>query len=277
MPETAFKSESWAALLRLALRRGGDRTRLVPLQRYGPLSVQRPFYPEPECCHVYLLHPPGGVVGGDRLELQVELEPGTRGLFTAPGAAKFYLSAGPVAEVRQQFQVGAGAGLEFLPLENIYFPGAQVDARTTFELAPGGRAVAWEKHCFGRPANREAFDRGGLRTQIDLRREGRLIYTETQRVDVAELARGSGLRGAPVCGTLLACGTEFDDATVATLQQLQPERGAAGISRTLPDLLVARYLGPDTGDLDRFFVNLWERLRPLLFAQPACRPRIWNT
>ena len=277
MPETAFKSESWAALLRLALRRGGDRTRLVPLQRYGPLSVQRPFYPEPECCHVYLLHPPGGVVGGDRLELQVELEPGTRGLFTAPGAAKFYLSAGPVAEVRQQFQVGAGAGLEFLPLENIYFPGAQVDARTTFELAPGGRAVAWEKHCFGRPANREAFDRGGLRTQIDLRREGRLIHTETQRVDVAELARGSGLRGAPVCGTLLACGTEFDDATVATLQQLQPERGAAGISRTLPDLLVARYLGPDTGDLDRFFVNLWERLRPLLFAQPACRPRIWNT
>ena len=277
MPETAFKSESWAALLRLALRRGGDRTRLVPLQRYGPLSVQRPFYPEPECCHVYLLHPPGGVVGGDRLELQVELEPGTRGLFTAPGAAKFYLSAGPVAEVRQQFQVGAGAGLEFLPLENIYFPGAQVDARTTFELAPGGRIVAWEKHCFGRPANREAFDRGGLRTQIDLRREGRLIHTETQRVDVAELARGSGLRGAPVCGTLLACGTEFDDATVATLQQLQPERGAAGISRTLPDLLVARYLGPDTGDLDRFFVNLWERLRPLLFAQPACRPRIWNT
>ena len=277
MPETALKPESWAALLRLALRRGGDRTRLVPLQRYGPLSVQRPFYPEPGCCHVYLLHPPGGVVGGDRLELEVDLEPDTRGLFTAPGAAKFYLSAGPLAVVRQRFRVGAGAGLEFLPLENIYFPGARVDARTSLELEAGGRVIAWEKHCFGRPANREAFDRGGLRTRLDLRRDGKLIYTETQRIDAAELARGSSLRGAPVCGTLLACGAEFDDAAVEALQRLQPERGIAGISRTLPDLLVARYLGPDTADLDLFFVNLWERLRPLLLEQTACRPRIWNT
>ncbi len=84
MTEAALTASNWQAQLRLQLRAGAERTRLVPLERYGPLSVQRPFYPEGECCHVYLLHPPGGVVGGDELDLQVELQPGVRGLFTAP-------------------------------------------------------------------------------------------------------------------------------------------------------------------------------------------------
>ena len=277
MTEAALTAQNWEALLRLELRRTADRTRLVPLERYGPLSVQRPFYPEPECCHVYLLHPPGGVVGGDRLDLQIDLTSGAQGLFTMPGAAKFYLSAGATARVDQQFKVGADAGLEFLPQENIYFPGAQVHATTSIEVEPGGRVLLWEKHCFGRPANEEFFDIGRLRSRIELRSAGRLLYTEIQRVDAAEIERGSGFRGQPVSGTLLAYGVEFDDDLVDDLQQLTPERGVAGISRLQPDLLLARYIGPATDDLNRFFVQLWERLRPPLMRREACRPRIWNT
>ncbi len=277
MTEAALKSQNWEALLRLELRRAADRTRLVPLERYGPLSVQRPFYPEPQCCHVYLLHPPGGVVGGDRLDLQLDLKTGAQGLFTMPGAAKFYLSAGATARVDQQFKVGADAGLEFLPQENIYFPGARVNATTSIEVDPGGCALLWEKHCFGRPANDEFFDRGSLRSSIELRSAGRLVYTEVQRVDAAEIRRGSGFRGQPVSGTLLAYGVEFDDGMVDALQRSVPERGMAGISRLQSDLLLARYLGPATTDLDEFFVRLWERLRPSLMRREACRPRIWNT
>jgi urease accessory protein len=277
MTEAALQAQNWAALLRLELRRVDDKTRLVPLERYGPLSVQRPFYPEGECCHVYLLHPPGGVVGGDRLDLQIELQAGARSLFTAPGAAKFYLSAGATAEVRQQFRLDADAGLEFLPQANIYFPGALVDARTSIDAEPGARLLLWEKHCFGRPANHERFDRGSLRSRIELRGSGKLLYTELQRVDSAELQRASGFRGQPVCGTLLAYGAEFGDDEVAALQRLAPEQGTAGISRLRPDLLLARYIGPSTSDLDKFFIQLWERLRPQLLKRNACRPRIWNT
>ena len=277
MTEAALKTRNWEALLRLELRRAGDRTRLFPLERYGPLTVQRPFYPEGECCHVYLLHPPGGVVGGDRLDLRVDLRAGAQALFTAPGAAKFYLSAGDTANLDQRFKIGAGAGFEFLPQENIYFPGALVDVSTSIDVETGARLLLWEKHCFGRPANREQFDRGGLRSKIELRHAGQLIYTELQRVDAAELARASGFRGQPVSGTLLAHGVEFGDETISELQQLRPERGVAGISRVQGDLVLARYLGPAADDLDRFFIRLWERLRPPLMQRDICRPRIWNT
>ena len=277
MTEAALQAQNWEALLRLELRRGVDRTRLVPLERYGPLSVQRPFYPERDCCHVYLLHPPGGVVGGDSLDLRVESQPATHSLFTAPGAAKFYLSAGQTATIEQLFEVGADAGFEFLPQENIYFPGALVNAMTTIDARPGARVLLWEKHCFGRPANRESFDHGRLRSKIELRSDGQLIYTELQRVDAAEIARSSGLRGQPVSGTLLAYGAEMADDTLSALQQIRPLRGMAGVSLPRPDLLLARYLGPATDDLDDYFVRLWEQLRPPLLRREPCRPRIWNT
>jgi urease accessory protein len=277
MTEAALKAQNWEARLHLELRPGADRTRLVPLQRYGPMSVQRPFYPEGNCCHVYLLHPPGGVVGGDSLELQVASKPGTSSLFTAPGAAKFYLSAGDTARVRQQFTISADSSFEFLPNENIYFPGALVNAVTTIDTEPGACVLLWEKHCFGRPANRESFDHGKLRSKIELRRAGRLVYTELQRVDAAELASCSGFRGQPVGGTLLAYGAEFGNDALDALQQSKPEQGTAGISLIQPDLLLARYIGPATDDLDHYFISLWERLRPLLLGREACRPRIWNT
>jgi len=277
MAEAAAQTRNWAALLRLQLRAAGERTRLLPLQRYGPLSVQRPFYPEGDCCHVYLLHPPGGVVGGDSLDLEVGLQPGAKGLFTMPGAARFYLSAGQTARVEQRFEVGASAELEFLPQENIYFPGALVNASTTIDAEPGARVLLWEKHCFGRPANREAFSHGRLRSRLELRSAGKLIYTETQRVDAAELRRASGFRGEPVSGTLLAWGADIDDAALDELRRVTPARGFAGITRIDASLLLARYLGPSTSDLGRFFSELWTGLRPLLLGRDACPPRIWNT
>ena len=136
--------QNWEAYLELKLTPGQDKTRLVPLKRYGPLSVQRPFYPEKEVCHVYLLHPPGGVVGGDKLELQVDLEPQAKALFTTPGATKFYLSAGHFAQVKQQLKVQQDAELEYLPQENIYFPGSLVNAKTSLQVAKNSSAIVWE-------------------------------------------------------------------------------------------------------------------------------------
>jgi len=277
MAEAALNAQGWPALLRLELRAGADRTRMVPIERYGPMSVQRPFYPEGEVSHVYLLHPPGGVVGGDRLALCLDLKARAKALFTTPGAAKFYLSAGDTAEVRQQFVLATGAELEYLPQENIYFPGAQVNARTTFELEPDSCLMFWEKHCFGRPANREFFATGRLISQINLRVAGGLVYTETQRVDAAELKRSSGLRNHAVSGSMLIFGSPLASTTLRELQGLQPKHGVCGLSQPRPGLLIARYLGDSTCALDDCFTGLWETLRPLVMRRAASRPRIWNT
>ena len=277
MSEAALTAQNWEAFLQIDLRHGEARTQLLPRRRYGPLTVQRPFYPEGERCHVYLLHPPGGIVGGDRLDLRVALEQDAQSLITTPGAAKFYLSAGDTAQVRQHFSAAAGAELEFLPQENIYFPGAIVHSETTVDVESGSRVILWEKHCFGRPANDEFFDHGRLLARLRLTRDGEPRFSETQRIDAAEIMRPSGLRGYPACGSLLVYGITLETEQLRTLQNIDPPSGSGGLTQIEPDLVIARSICETTRDLDDYFLQLWAALRPALLARAADHPRIWST
>ena len=277
MTEAAPTTTNWQALLRLKLCCGEHRTQLVPLERYGPLSVQRPFYPEGDCCHVYLLHPPGGVVGGDSLQLQLSLDAGAKTLLTTPGAAKFYVSAGETASVRQHFQVENDAQLEFMPQENIYFPGALVNSKTIINVAGDAVVMLWEKHCFGRPANQETFESGRVDSQIVLNHDGKPAFIDRQRLNPSELNRASGLRSYAVMGNFLIYGTEFDAALVRKLQQTGAAGGICGITCPQSNLLIARYMGNSTSDLGACFISLWEAIRPSALDRSACHPRIWKT
>ena len=89
--------KGWQATLDLRFHQAGGKTVLASAQHVGPLTVQRPFYPEEETCHLYLLHPPGGIVGGDELTISAHLAPGCHTLITMPGASKFYRSSGALA------------------------------------------------------------------------------------------------------------------------------------------------------------------------------------
>ena len=111
----------WRARLELGFDQHRGITRLGHRKRFGPLAVQRPFYPEGAPCHVYLLHPPGGVVGGDQLDIDITLGENCQALITTPGAAKFYRSEGSVAQQQISMQLAPGAELEWLPQENILF------------------------------------------------------------------------------------------------------------------------------------------------------------
>lgn len=277
MNAVAPVSQNWEAFLQLELRAGEDKTHMVPIRRYGPLSVQRPFYPESQRCHVYLLHPPGGIVGGDQLELQLDVKPNAKALMTTPGANKFYRSAADIARVSQNFEVAAGGQLEFLPQENIYFPGAQVRNETSIRVQSGGRVMLWEKHCFGRPANHELFDNGEVVSAIELRDAGKLVYTEKQRIDATEINRSSGLRGHPVMGSMLIYGVEIDRQILQSLRQVSCMDGISGVTQLQPELTIVRYLGNSTRRINAYFIRLWELLRPAVMQQSPCHPRIWKT
>jgi len=147
------QTTGWQACLELGFEKRGLRTVAAQRRHYGPLAVQRPFYPEGDVCHLYLLHPPGGVVGGDTLDIRVRAGTGARALVTTPGATKFYRSAGATAAVTQTLQVDAGAVLEWLPQEAILFQGAVARQQTCIELAAGACFAGWDILCLGRPAN----------------------------------------------------------------------------------------------------------------------------
>lgn len=267
----------WRAKLDLEFDVHRRRTVMTGRRHEGPLRVQRSFHPEGAPCHAYILHPPGGVVGGDSLQTRGRLRPGAWATITSPGATKFYRSLGETAHLDQSLRVDAGATLEWFPQEQIVFNGAVVDAITRIDLEPGARCLAWEINCLGRPAGDQPFEQGRLRQRFQVWRGGRPLLLEHARIagegPVAEAHWG--LRGQPAFATLVATPADADDLA-AVREDLAPLPGPWAVT-LLDDLLVVRWFGPGAREAGWLRDNVWHILRPRLLGRPVCRPRIWDT
>jgi urease accessory protein len=269
----------WRAALELDFRRDGARTTLARRSAVGPLQVQRPFYPEGGVCHVYVLHPPGGIVGGDRLEIAAEIGTGAQVLLTTPAAGKFYRSAGRRAEQAQRFAVAEDAALEWLPQETIVFDGAFARSTTRVELAPGARFIGWEIVCLGRPASGERFGHGQFLQGMEVYRQGRPLLLERNRIDGggALLDAPWGLGGHPVTGTLVCAGGDEADVTAARDALGEDAADEVTGATLIEGMLLVRFLGGQAERARERLVRVWEVLRPRVLGRPAQRPRIWNT
>ncbi|MBK8066044.1 MAG: urease accessory protein UreD [Betaproteobacteria bacterium] len=269
------RGSRWATRCRQRARRA-----LARRSHSGPLRVQRDLYPEgPHTCHNIVLHPPGGIAGGDALAIDVALDPGSAALLTTPGAGKWYRSQGLPATQTLAFSLARGASLEWLPQETILFDGALAGMHTRVELAEDARYLGWEILCFGRTASGERYASGTLTQRTEILRGGRRLWTEQGRLDGGDALFTSplGLAGRTVCGTLLAAGADAGNALLAALREVPAGTDAlAGITR-LPGVLIARWLGDSGEDARRYFAALWALLRPELRGLDAAPPRIWAT
>jgi len=266
----------WEANLRLGYVRTAERTVLSDNQHCGPLRVQRPLYPEGGVCHTYILHPPGGVVGGDSLGLKLNVGEQAHALVTTPGATKFYRSGGRKACQRQQLEVENGI-LEWFPQDNIIFSGAQAEIGTEVELHGGARFIGWEIVSLGLPTKKERFLTGRLQSNFSLYRDGRPLFIDRLRLaGKSDLDGPAGLRGFPVTATFLATGVSREMVDELRLLLPGPEKCLLGCT-LMGELLVARYLGESTFEARELFQQLWGGLRPQLIGRTACPPRIWST
>lgn len=285
-------AHGWEAALDIAFTAADSGATLLARHRQlGPLAVQRAFAPEgPEVSHVTLLHPPGGLVGGDHLRVTVAVERGAHGLVTTPAAAKHYRSAGPPARQAQHLTVAAGGTLEWLPQENILFEGAFSELATRVDLAAGARFIGVDVICFGLPARGEGFARGRCRQRLELWRTGagaRPLLIERGCFDGAAPVHGArwGLHGAPVVGTLVATpGLAGDHPALAAIRARAgdlPEGDLGVVTRLQPEpddsVLCVRYLGASAERGVEFLRDAWRLLRPPLLGRTAITPRIWST
>ena len=280
---TAPPADEWRAQLGLRFMPGARHTRLERDPGFGPLYVQKPFYPEGDLCHVYLLHPPGGVAGGDRLSVNVDCVPGSAALLTTPAANKFYRSNGRPAKLAQTIRIGANASCEWLPQETLLFGGAVAAIDTRVELAGDARFIGWECLCLGREASGDAFTTGSVTTRLHIGRAGaRPNLAETLRLEAGSrlLAEPWGLDGRRVVATLYARPADAD--ILAAFRKARPsntDSTAPVLEATtlVDDLLIHRLLGHRSEAVRRTLVDSWTVLRPLIVGRPAAAPRIWNT
>ena len=267
----------WLAELRLRFARdtGDATTRLVERAHRGPLRVQKPLYPEgPGICHAIMLHPPGGVVGGDRLEIDIDAGAGAHAFLTTPGAAKWYRANGKVSSQRVTVRVGSAGACEWMPQESIFYDAAQVELNHDVELAAGARYIGSEILCFGRRASGEQFTSGLVRQHTRIRLGGKLVWWEQGAITPGPSMDGLlGLGGRSVCATLIAVGPPVPAALLGTLRALDP---ALGLTQ-MKSVLVARYLCDDSETARHALVRLWQHVRPHLLGCAAPMPRIWQT
>ena len=249
-----------------------QRTELVDRQQQGPLTIQRPFYPEGKPCHIYLLHPPGGIVGGDKLELDIFLDHDSHLLMTMPGASKFYRSHGNISQLKQKFTLAQNSIMEWLPQENIFFNGANANLTTEFNLTLNSRLLGWETLCFGRPVMHEKFGQGNIKSCLTINLPDELGLDEHLKI-----IEGNS---API-GNYTYSATLFAyPINLAILQQVQKrfENSRVPIGATaLGQLLTVRMLANDNQICQQYLHQLWALLRPLIINLPACPPRIWAT
>jgi len=279
MDGAAPQGSSWAAKLALGFTRQDARTVLARRAHVGPLVVQKPFHPEPDgTCHVVLLHPPGGVVGGDTLALEVDADSQAQALLTTPAATKLYRSDGRRALLRQHLRAARDARLEWLPHETIAFEGAAADVETRVDLAAGASFIGGELLCLGRPAANERFTRGDVRQTLSVWREGEPLFVERARYtsETPVLDAPWGLGGAPVVGVLVAAAHAPNGVARDIEGAVGPLVGRFAASE-LRDIVVARYVGGDVEEALGAFRAAWQVLRQACFGVDAVAPRIWRT
>ena len=271
---------AWQARLALEYTLQGGRTTLSGREHSGPLLVQKAFYPEGDAvCHSIIVHPPGGIAGGDALKLELDLREGTAALLTTPGAGKWYRSLGPRASLAQHFDIGRGAVLEWLPQPAIVFDAARAEIRTEIRLHEEALYMGWELTCMGRTASGERFSSGELRQRTEVWQQGRRLWCEYARLagDDPMLASKAGLAACTVSATLIAAGRDIRQDLLAQCRAIAPEAGEHSGITVLPRVLLARYLGHSSEAAMHHFTALWSLLRPQLTGRTAVPPRIWAT
>lgn len=269
--------QGWRAHLELAFARR-DGLPILALNRHtGPLRLQRPLFPEKDVCHAYILHPPGGVVGGDQLVLDAAVNTDAAALITTPGAGKFYRSDDQWASQKNRLTVSDGGCLEWLPQETIVYSGAMARVVTRVRLEGAAKFIGWEIVCLGLPACGRPLDSGRLFMAMEIYRDDRPLFIDRLSIrDATDIARPTGLRGFTVTATFVATGCRRE--MVTALRDLAGDHAGMETGITcMDDMIVARVLCDDSWKVKVLFQSIWSHLRPVLTGRDACFPRIWET
>lgn len=283
---------AWLGQANLRFSRGSDGLTRHQGSARSPLKIQRGFSRGNGRCELPLLHTAGGLVGGDRLRVELNLEPNTRALVTSVAAQKVYGSIGRSrlhpegAWARQEltFALQEGADLEWLPQELVLYADALYEQRMRVNLAPGASWLGAEVVRLGRTAAGEQLGAGCWRSLLEIRRQDpageRWELVDRLALGGGALMASHGLAGEPVFGSLVWAApralagpelVELMEACRADRIGLEGTMACGGLEQGL----VARYRGPSTTEARSWFTRLWARIRAAQGLVPPEPPRVW--
>jgi len=275
---SAIPQRSWRASLELDFAAVCGRTVVARRQHAGPLCIQKPFYPGDGSCHVYVLHPPGGLAGGDDVSLAITAESGTATLLTMPASTKFYRSDGHISRLHTHIDVAPGAALEWLPTESILFGGSRAVMDTQIRLRRGSTLIGWETIALGRPLSGDHYASGDFAQRLEICVDDQPLLVERLAAAAGDAVLGAdwGLAGHGVSATWLAypCDPALLDRARAVLDEHPQILSGASL---VDGLLVVRALGQQVEPVRNLLEAVRAAVAPILLGRPVQAPRIWKT
>ena len=273
----------WHASLQLDYTLEGTRT-VARHAHNGPLHILQSLYPEGDAvCHNVLAHPPGGLVGGDTLDITATVGPGAHGLVTTPGATRFYRSTGERALQRTHLTLAEGARLEWLPLEALCYNACNAENHLTLNLAPGAECMGWDVTALGLPHAGQPFETGRFVQHIEA--PGR--WLERGVINAADhrlLESPLGLAGQRCMASLFfVTGRPLDRARRDTaldaaraVMDAHALKASAGATSPNGQVLVVRALAPQVEPAMQLLRQVRAAWRAALWQLCAEPPRIWS-
>jgi urease accessory protein len=275
---------TWHAKLDIDYQVESART-VARHQHSGPLRVLQSLYPEGDAiCHNVLVHPPGGLVGGDTLDISVTASGSAHGLITTPGATRFYRSAGEPAVQQTRITLQDQARLEWLPLEAIAYNSCLAQNHLTLELAAQAELMGWDITAFGLPSAGLPFVNGKFLQHIEL--PG--VWLERGHLDAADIRLMDGALGLAgqrcMASLVFVTGSPLDrhrrEAGLELARQFiaaHELHATAGATCPNPQVMVVRVLSPLVEPAMHLMRQVWVAWRAHFWQLPATAPRIWST
>ena len=273
---------TWHAKLALNYAQQADKTS-VHFTHDGPLRILKSLYPEgPAICHNVLVHPPGGLVGGDVLDIDVRVSEGAHALVTTPGATRFYKSNGKQALQRTKLHLEQGARLEWLPLEAIAYNACDAINHLEFELAEGAQLLTWDVTALGLPLAAQPYESGVFEQHIEW--PGRFLERGVVNAQDDLLLDGDlGLAGHRCLASLIfASGSPISrhqrevllEGTYELLSQA-PSGMLSGVTSPNENMLILRGVSPVVEPVMMLWKTVWAFWRKEIWSLPGSTPRIW--
>ncbi|HEY8066544.1 MAG TPA: urease accessory protein UreD [Methylosinus sp.] len=242
------------------------------LTQEAPLRALFPAVEPEEAPEAAIVNTGGGVVGGDRYRLDIDVEADAALTITTPAAEKIYRSSGEDAEIVAHLRCGEGARLEWLPQETILFDGARLRRRIEIDLSPNARFLGVETILFGRRASGEWLNHGALRDAWMLRIDGKPAWA-----DAIGLAGDIGARRAERFGLGEAAGYATIVVAGPHASALLPRARdlAQGAATLVNGVLLLRFLDSDAARLRGAVIDTLAALRPEATGGRGVAPRLW--
>lgn len=289
MSATALRKPVVHGQASLRIERGPDGGwasggRLAGMFHHDPLRWLFPVPRAGDPLTAVLATTSGGLVGGDRLDVDLAVAEGAGALVTTQAAEKVYRSTGADCRIATRASVAAGGWLEWMPQETIVFEGARLRRDTRLDLAADARILAGEMLVFGRAARGERLTRGLVRDAWEVAVDGRLVWAESLHLDGdigAILDHPACFAGAGAYAMLVHAGAGAADLLPAARSLCEQvagkwEGGVRAAATCIDGILVLRVLGTPAHAVRGAYSALWSGLRSAAAGLPTRLPRLWE-